>query len=131
MESQMRIRRVFSAAVLSVAMAAGFMVSSSGSASAASSDCKSGWVCLWDYPGYDGAAWSAASGSGLYSVGSNVQNKVSSVWNNSGYTVYLYSECDYWIGLGPGAAISDLSDYGCVGTVYNTWNNRTDYVELV
>lgn len=128
----MRIRRAFSAAALSVAMAAAFMVSSSGSASADSSaDCKSGWVCLWDYPGYEGAAWSAASGAGTYSVGSNVQGKVSSIWNHSGYAVYLYSECTDVIEIDPGGYIYNLSDFKCGGTAYNTWNNRTDYVDLV
>ncbi|WP_327180410.1 peptidase inhibitor family I36 protein (plasmid) [Streptomyces sp. NBC_01335] len=106
------------------------MAGSATSASAASSDCKSGWVCLWDYPGYDGAAWSAANGPGTYAVGSNVQDKVSSVWNNSTHTVYLVSECDNLIEIGPGGYVYDLSDFNCGGTVYNTWNNRTDYVDV-
>ncbi|MFI8490473.1 peptidase inhibitor family I36 protein [Streptomyces rubrogriseus] len=127
----MRIRRAFSAVALSAAMAAAFLAGSSGSASADSSDCKSGWVCLWDYPGYDGAAWSAASGPGYYTVGSKVQGKVSSIWNNSSRTVYLWSECDNYIVLGPGASVYDLSDYNCGGTVYNTWNNRTDSLDIV
>ncbi|WP_327235495.1 peptidase inhibitor family I36 protein [Streptomyces sp. NBC_01317] len=126
----MRIRQVLSAAALSVAMAATFVIGSSGTASAAPADCKSGWVCLWDFPGYEGAAWSAASGPGFYSVGSNVQGKVSSVWNNSGYSVNLYSECDGWIVLPAGSYISDLSTWNCAGTTFNTWNNRTDSLDV-
>lgn len=127
----MRIRKTLSAAALSVALAATFMTGSAGTASAAYSDCKAGWVCFWDYPGYDGAAWSAAGGPGSYSVGSKVAGKVSSVWNNSPYDALLYSggQCG-WISLPSGTYIGDMSQVACPGTQYATWNNKTTSVDI-
>ncbi|MFC7819143.1 MULTISPECIES: peptidase inhibitor family I36 protein [unclassified Streptomyces] len=111
-------------------MTATFLAVSGGTASAAASDCKRGWVCLWEYPGYEGAAWSAASGSGYYTVGSKVRNKVSSIWNNTDHYVVLYSECEEYAVLGPDAYVYDFSTWRCGGTTYNTWNNKIDALNI-
>ncbi|WP_160145030.1 peptidase inhibitor family I36 protein [Actinacidiphila yanglinensis] len=126
-------------------MATAFLAGSGGSASAADgarqaasvhpaayTDCKDGWVCFWDYPGFAGGAWSEVNGKGAYGIPAPLAGKVSSVLNNSPYTITLNSngDCSPSLSLKPGRWYEDLSLENCGGTVYDTWNNRVTGVDI-
>jgi hypothetical protein len=58
------------------------------------SSCPGEVLCLYQYKNYGGQMLKVASNSRLTSLGS-WDNKPSSMVNNSGYTIYLYSDKNY------------------------------------
>ena len=123
------------AAVLALGASALLAGAPAANASGAGTACPSGRVCFYFNSDYQGAradyAYSDAGlGNELFTDGPSgrngwgvqVNNNAASMINNSGHTVYLYTEagCAYWSGVGgglvPGTRLN-LSDIGAKNNI--------------
>ncbi|MEU6497882.1 peptidase inhibitor family I36 protein [Streptomyces sp. NPDC046984] len=75
------------------ALAVGGVLLSTAPANAAASDCKANYVCVFEHTSWDGRSISQAVDSGTkWNIGSGLNDKTSSVINNTDKTVILYQD---------------------------------------
>jgi hypothetical protein len=86
-------------------------------ASAAASDCRSGYACLWINRDYSGGPYRQEDDLGLHGTGFWENDETSSVWNRrSGGAMYLYgnsngSQSEGVLCVPKGYAVSNLANY--------------------
>lgn len=86
-------------------------------AHAESSDCGSGYVCMWEDPGYDGSLYVRRFGeAGNHDIdGLDGDNEISAVYNATNFCVRLYDNDD-WTGtsylINPHTMLPDLKQNG-------------------
>ncbi|WP_170177855.1 peptidase inhibitor family I36 protein [Thermomonospora umbrina] len=97
------------------------------------SDCVNGWLCVWEWPEYSGAARSFR-GTGVYNLGDiGWRDRISSIWNRTNVTVVTFDSRTYPVRdrvlyVDPSEAYRDLSHEPHDGG--GSWNNKIDKIGI-
>lgn len=129
----MNIPRIRNLLVGIVLTAAGTTMVNPAPASAAYPDCSPGYFCVWDQKNYDGNRavfslndpdWTRRA----YTVGIGVANNTRSMFNRTGYDVFVYEKVGYsggrmCINHGTGKADLSTQTFGLNG---RTWEKEAE-----
>ncbi|MFI7452771.1 peptidase inhibitor family I36 protein [Nonomuraea sp. NPDC049714] len=129
------VAAIITAPMTSPASASTTMKAQSASASAVimrdASDCPDGWVCVWEWIGYEGAGkrWREAGRHNLGDVG--WRDRITSIWNRTDVLVGMvnsrsWPQGDEILPVGPGGYYYDLGTERYPGG--GTWNNKIDRI---
>lgn len=114
--SGVRARTAGAALLTGALVTAGLVTLSAGPAAAADGRCGANRVCMYEDPNYDGSLYvnQAYKSGGKYEIdGWDGDNEISSVINNTGSSIKIYSNDGYggnWHCVGPNATRSNLEN---------------------
>ncbi len=95
------------------------------------SDCRDGWLCVWEWTNYQGDRYSRKS-AGTMELEDSWRDRITSVWNRRNSSVVLVNVRtgfpDVTKTVHAGDAIADLGKEGYF--LGGNWNNKVDKIIL-